>query len=111
MDGYQLIKRLVQLGSRYPKQVAVVRVGVGIWLLVLTAILYSSGHGGQWGWLLVVAAALHFGLAYRLFRIARKNSDRRVSFHYGVPLPLADRRCYRHQRAERLRASGRPDGL
>ena len=56
------------------------RVGVGIWLLFLTAILYGSGHGGNWGWLLVVGAALHFCLAYRLFRIARKDSDRRMRF-------------------------------
>jgi hypothetical protein len=68
MDGNQPIKRVFQLGSRHPQQVARVRVGVGIWLLVLTAILYGSGHGGQWGWLLVVGAAVHFCLAYRLQR-------------------------------------------
>jgi hypothetical protein len=72
MDGNRSIKGVSPLGSRYPQQVAWVRVGVGIWLLLLTAILYSSGHGGQWAWLLVVVAALHFGLAYRLFRIARE---------------------------------------
>ena len=59
MDGYQSIKRVFQLGSRHPRQVARVRVGVGIWLLV-------------------VGAALHFCLAYRLFRIARADSDRRM---------------------------------
>jgi 4-hydroxybenzoate polyprenyltransferase len=80
MDGDRSIKGVFQLGSRYPKQVAWVRVGVGIWLLLLTAILYSAGHGGQWAWLLVLVAALHFGLACRLFRSARKHSDRRVSF-------------------------------
>jgi hypothetical protein len=74
MNGTQSTKRVFQLGSRYPRQVAIVRVGVGIWLLVLTAILYQSGHGGQWAWLLVLGAALHFGLAYRLMRIARKDS-------------------------------------
>jgi hypothetical protein len=74
MDGDRSIKRVFRLGSRYPRQVARVRIGVGIWLLVLTAILYGSGRGGKWGWLLVVAAALHFGLAYRLVRIARKES-------------------------------------
>jgi membrane protease YdiL (CAAX protease family) len=78
MDGYRSIKRVFGLGSRRPRQVAFVRVGVGIWLLFLTAVLYGAGHGGQWGWLLAVAAALHFGLAYRLFRIARKRSDRPV---------------------------------
>jgi hypothetical protein len=80
MDGDRSIKRVFQLGSRYPRQVARVRVGVGIWLLFLTAILYGSGHGGQWGWLLVVGGALHFCLAYRLLRIARKDADRRVRF-------------------------------
>lgn len=78
MDGYQPIKRVFQLGSRDPLQVARVRVGIGIWLLFLTAILYGSGHGGQWAWLLVVGAALHFCLAYRLFRIASKDPDRRM---------------------------------
>jgi membrane protease YdiL (CAAX protease family) len=80
MDGDRSIKGVFQLRSRYPRQVARVRIGVGIWLLLLTAILYSSGHGGQWAWLLVVVAALHFGLAYRLFRIARKDSHSRVRF-------------------------------
>lgn len=81
MNAYQSIKGVFQLGSRYPLQVARVRVGVGIWLLFLTAWMYGSGHGGQWGWLLAVAAALHFGLAYRLFRIARKRLDRPVTLH------------------------------
>jgi hypothetical protein len=72
MDGYQSIKRVFTLGSRYPRQVARVRVGVGVWLLLLTALLYGSGHGGQWGWLLAATAALHFCLAYRLFRIASR---------------------------------------
>jgi hypothetical protein len=80
MDGDRSIERVFQLGSMYPQQVAHVRVGVGIWLLFLTAILCGSGHGGQWGWLLAVAAALHFCLAYRLFRIARTESARRVRF-------------------------------
>jgi hypothetical protein len=80
MYGYQSIKRVFELGSRHPLQVARVRVGVGIWLLLLTAILYGSGHGGQWGWLLVVGSAVHFCLAHRLFRIARKESRPRVGF-------------------------------
>ena len=80
MDGYQSIKRVFQLGTRYPQQVARLRVGVGIWLLVLTAVECGSGYGGQWAWLLAVTAALHFGLAYRLFRIAKKDPDRRMRF-------------------------------
>jgi membrane protease YdiL (CAAX protease family) len=80
MDGDRSNRGVFRLGPRYPQRVAWVRVGVGIWLLLLTAILYGSGHGGQWAWLLAVVAALHFGLAYRSFRIARKDSDRRVRF-------------------------------
>jgi hypothetical protein len=73
MNSYPSIERVFQLGLRHPRQVAHVRVGVGIWLLVLAAVLYGSGQG-QWVWLLAVTAALHFGLAYRLFRIAKKDS-------------------------------------
>jgi hypothetical protein len=80
MDAYRTIKRVSQLGSRYPQQIARLRVGIGIWLLILTATLYASGHGGQWGWLLLIAAALHFCLAYRLFRIAREHPDRHLRF-------------------------------
>jgi hypothetical protein len=42
-----------------------VRVACGIWLVILTTILYRYGVGGWWGLLLVPAAALHFFLAYR----------------------------------------------
>ncbi len=83
MDGCQSIKRGSELGSRYPQQVARVRIGVGIWLLVLTAILYGSGHSGPWEWLLVAGAALHFCLAYRLFRIAKKDRDRRTQLAWS----------------------------
>ena len=41
-----------------------VRVGVGIWLLVLSAILCDSGY--WWGVLFLAPAALHFYLAYRV---------------------------------------------
>lgn len=51
-----------------------VRVLSGIWLLVLTAILYGYGRGGWWGVLLLPAAALHFYLAYRLTHIAQQSS-------------------------------------
>lgn len=76
MYGEQSIKREIQRGSRWhPQQVARVRVGVGIWLLFLTAVLYGSGHGGRWAWLLVPIAALHFGLAHLQFRIAKQESN------------------------------------
>jgi hypothetical protein len=50
----------------HPQLVARVRVGVGIWLLILTGTLHASGVGGWWEGLLVATAALHFYLAYRL---------------------------------------------
>jgi hypothetical protein len=78
VDNAQQIKRAATLGARYPRQVALVRVAIGIWLLFLTVVLYRSGHGGQWAWLLAATAVLHFGLAYRLVRIARNDPDRRV---------------------------------
>jgi uncharacterized membrane protein YczE len=80
MNANQAITNVLQLGSKYPRQVAWVRVVVGIWLLCLTAILYSSGHGGHWAWLLVVGSVVHFGLAYRLLRIAARDSNRRLRF-------------------------------
>ena len=43
-----------------------IRVVIGVWLVVLTAILYGSGRGGWWGALLVPAATLHLYIAYRL---------------------------------------------
>ncbi len=51
---------------RHARLILPVRVASGIWLLVLTAILYGYGYGGWWGLLLVPAAALHFYCAYRL---------------------------------------------
>ncbi len=70
-------RTLLTLGSRHPRQVGALRVAIGIWLLVLTAILASSGRGA-WGWLLVPFAAVHFGWAYRLFRLAhRRDAEQR----------------------------------
>jgi hypothetical protein len=76
MDVFQSIKRVFTIGNRHPQQVAYIRVACGVWLVFLAAALYASGHGGQWGWLLAVAAVLHFGLAARLFRLARNGSGR-----------------------------------
>jgi hypothetical protein len=78
MDSKQSITRVRRLGPRYPKQVAQLRVGIGIWLCVLAAIFYSQGDAGQWPSLLVATAGLHFVLAYRLFRIARTDPHRRM---------------------------------
>jgi hypothetical protein len=46
-----------------------VRFVVGFWLLVLAA--YACSAGDWWGALLVLPAALHFYLGYRLQRNAR----------------------------------------
>lgn len=51
---------------RHARVIFPVRVLSGIWLVVLTAILYGYGRGGWWAALLLPAAALHFYLAYRL---------------------------------------------
>jgi hypothetical protein len=80
MSGDQSSKRVFQPRSWSHRQIARVRVGVGIWLLLLTAILYRAGVGGPWELLLLGAAALHFGLAYRLFRIANDDPDASLRF-------------------------------
>jgi hypothetical protein len=76
MNGDWLMKLVTPYGYRHPLLVARVRRGVGVWLLILTAILYGYGQGGWWGVLLVPAAALSFYLAYRVPRAisARTNS-------------------------------------
>jgi hypothetical protein len=62
--------RGIQLPSsweyRHARVVVPIRIATGIWLLVLTAILYGSGRGGWWAALLLPAAALHFYLVYRV---------------------------------------------
>jgi hypothetical protein len=80
MNANQSSKHVFQPRSWSHKQIAGVRVGVGIWLLLLAAILHGEGVGGLWESLLVGTAALHFALAYRLFRIAEKDPDRSLRF-------------------------------
>jgi hypothetical protein len=78
MNQHQSIRRVLPLRSWGPTQVARLRVGIGVWLLLLTAILYASGVGGLWELSLVAVAALHFGLASRAFQIARQDGDRGI---------------------------------
>lgn len=54
---------------RHWRLIVRVRVAIGIWLLVLGAILLSTGY--WWGALMVAPAALHFYLAYRLRHTVR----------------------------------------
>jgi uncharacterized protein (DUF58 family) len=76
MNGDWLMKLVTPWEYRHPRLFARVRVGVGVWLLILTAIVYGYGRGGWWGALLVPAAALLFYAAYRFPRAisARTNS-------------------------------------
>ncbi|HEY5197564.1 MAG TPA: hypothetical protein VIJ51_11130 [Solirubrobacteraceae bacterium] len=67
MNADSLLKLATPYSYRHPRLVARVRVAVGVWLLILTAILYASDRSGWWG-LLLVAAGLHFYLAFRLPR-------------------------------------------
>jgi hypothetical protein len=53
---------------RHARLMLPIRAVTGAWLVLLTTILYSSGHGGWWGALLVPAAALHLYIVYRLIR-------------------------------------------
>ena len=75
MNGDWLMKLVSPYGYRHPQLIASARVVAGVWLLILTAMLYGSGRGGWWGVLLVPGAAVSFYLAYRLPReiSARKN--------------------------------------
>ncbi|HTP20577.1 MAG TPA: hypothetical protein VMJ65_13285 [Solirubrobacteraceae bacterium] len=75
MNANQSSAHVFQVRSWSHQQIARLRVGVGIWLLLLTAILYAAGVGGLWELLLVGIAAVHFGLAYRVFRIAEQDPD------------------------------------
>jgi uncharacterized membrane protein len=62
------VKLRSSFDRRNPRQVALLRIVIGIWLLGLTTFLCASGS--WWGVLLAPFAALHFYLAYRLLRRA-----------------------------------------
>ena len=76
MNDDRLMKVVTPYNYRHPLLIARVRIGIGVWLLILTAVLYGYGQSGWWGLLLVPAAALHFHFAYRVPRAisARTNS-------------------------------------
>jgi len=57
------MKRLNAYAQGHGRQVASVRVGVGVWLLALGA--YLCYRDVWWGLLFIAPAALHFYLAYR----------------------------------------------
>ncbi len=72
MGNYQLSTRIFGLGSRHPQNVAFLRIGIGVYLLALTAILAAEGVGDPWAGVTGVFAVIHFILAYRLLRIAKR---------------------------------------
>ena len=71
MSDHQLSTRIFGFGSRHPRKVAFLRIGIGIYLLALTGVLAAAGVGG-WPWVTGVFAVVHFILAYRLLWIANR---------------------------------------
>jgi hypothetical protein len=75
MDRDWLMKLVPPYEYSHPRLFASVRIGAGVWLLVLTVILYGYGRGGWWGALLVPTAAVLFYLTYRLPRAIRASRN------------------------------------
>ena len=76
-----LMRLLPAFEYRRPGLFAPMRAVAGVWLLILTAILYGYDRGGWWGALLIPAAAGHFYFAYRLYRVPRAASAAMRSTH------------------------------
>lgn len=70
MHNDWLMRHLSRFERRHARVFAGIRFASGIWLLILTAILYGYDRGGWWRPLLVVAASAHFYVAYRLTQFA-----------------------------------------
>ena len=70
------LKLVPRFEYRHPRIFTGVRMGAGVWLLILTAILYGYDRGGWWRVLLIAAAAGHFYFAYLLRRLPRAPSAR-----------------------------------
>jgi len=71
----QQVEYPTRLERKYPNPTIVLRIGVGVWLLVLTAFLCSIGQ--WWGLVLIAPAVLHFYLACRIDRYASNAADKR----------------------------------
>jgi hypothetical protein len=72
MSDHQSSRRIFGFGSRHPQKVGFLRIAIGVYLLVLTAVLVAGGVGDPWAWVTGSFAVVHFALAYRLLRIARQ---------------------------------------
>ena len=73
MSDHQLSTHIFGFGSRHPRKVAFLRIGIGLYLLVLTAVLAAAGDADPWAWVTGVFAVVHFILAYRLLAIAKRD--------------------------------------
>ena len=74
MNGDSLMRVVPSWEKNHPRLWSRVRVGSGVWLLILTAILYGYDRGGWWRVLLIPAAAGHFYCGYLLHRRAASAS-------------------------------------
>jgi hypothetical protein len=72
--------RGTQFGWRHVKHVAVIRLLVASWLVILGSVFCASGH--WWGALLFAGAGLHGWLAYKMTR-----SKRALDAGRNVPNP------------------------
>jgi hypothetical protein len=72
MGDHQLSTRMFGFGSRHPRKVAFLRIGIGVYLLALTAVLVAAGVADPWAWVTGGFAIVHFILAYRLLGIAKR---------------------------------------
>lgn len=54
---------------RHPRLIVRLRVAIGIWLLVVAGVLLGSGY--WWGAVILLPAALHFYLAYRVWQVVQ----------------------------------------
>lgn len=61
-------RRQIAIERRHPRFWTAFRIGAGVWLIALTALLYGNGVGGWWGVLLVPAGAVNFYWAFRFLR-------------------------------------------
>ena len=75
MSGDWRTTAMTPYGHRHPLLVARVRIAVGVWLLIATAMVFVRGLSGWWAVLLLPAAALHFYLAYRNLAYRNHNRD------------------------------------
>ena len=62
------VRRTVARERHHPRFWFAFRIGAGIWLLALTALLYAYGVGGWWGVLLVPSGVTQFYWAFHFLR-------------------------------------------